>query len=100
MFSRPRAQAVPLQCVLDLMPINVQNEALEQTLVQEVWGVGPAYAKMLKEAGLTTARELRDADRRWVRQRMTVVGARIVEELRGISCLPLEQCPSKKKSVT
>jgi DNA polymerase V len=31
---------------------------------------------------------------------MTVVGARIVEELRGVSCLPLEQCPSKKKSVT
>jgi DNA polymerase V len=31
---------------------------------------------------------------------MTVVGARIVEKLRGVSCLPLEQCPSKKKSVT
>jgi DNA polymerase V len=31
---------------------------------------------------------------------MTVVGARIVEELRGVPCLQLEQCPPQKKSVT
>ena len=89
-----------LQGVLDLTPVDVQTEALEKTPVQDVWGVGPAYAKLLKAAGITTARKLRDADRRWIRQRMTVVGARIVEELRGVSCLPLEQCPSQKKSLT
>jgi DNA polymerase V len=65
-----------------------------------MWGVGQAYSKFLKEAGIKTARKLRDADRRWIRQRMTVVGARIVEELRGIRCLSLEQCPQQKKSVT
>lgn len=88
------------QGVLDLTPIEVQADALEQTAVNEVWGVGPAYAKLLKAAGITTARHLRDADRRWIRKRMTIVGARIVEELRGISCLPLEQCPQQKKSLT
>lgn len=31
---------------------------------------------------------------------MTVVGARIVEELRGTRCLPLEHCPLARKSVT
>ena len=30
---------------------------------------------------------------------MTVVGARIVMELRGVSCLPLEKCPPAKKSI-
>lgn len=89
-----------LQGVLDLTPVNVQMEALEQTPVGEVWGVGPAYAKLLKAAGITTACKLRDADRRWIRQRMTIVGARIVEELRGIRCLQLEQCPQQKKSIT
>ena len=88
------------QGVLDLTPVEAQTEALEQTPVGEVWGVGPAYAKLLKAAGITTARKLRDTDRRWIRQRMTIVGARIVEELRGISCLPLEQCPQQKKSIT
>ena len=31
---------------------------------------------------------------------MTVVGARLVEELRGVSCIPLEKCPQGRKSVT
>jgi DNA polymerase V len=88
------------QGVLDLLPLMERTTALEETQVGDVWGIGPAYAKLLKAAGITTARKLRDADRRWIRQRMTVVGARIVEELRGISCLPFEQCPQQKKSVT
>lgn len=88
------------QGVLDLLGESEQTSALEATPVGDVWGVGPAYSKMLKAAGVTTARKLRDADRRWVRRRMTVVGARIVEELRGVSCLPLEECPRSKKSLT
>lgn len=88
------------QGVRDLTPLPEQTAALEETDVSDVWGVGPAYSKMLKEAGITTARKLRDADRRWVRKHMTVVGARIVEELRGVQCLPLEQCPPQKKSIT
>jgi DNA polymerase V len=88
------------QGVLDLTPLIEQTAALEETAVDEVWGVGPAYSKLLKAAGIATARQLRDTDRRWVRKRMTVVGARIVEELRGVRCLPIEQCPPQKKSIT
>jgi DNA polymerase V len=39
-------------------------------------------------------------DTKWARRMMTVVGARIVMELRGVSCLPLEVCPRPRKSVT
>jgi DNA polymerase V len=88
------------QGVLDLTDQRDQTDALDDTPVEDVWGVGPAYSKILKGAGITTARKLRDADRRWVRRRMTVVGARIVEELRGVSCLPIEKCPQGRKSVT
>jgi DNA polymerase V len=88
------------QGVFDLTPVSEQTRVLEGTAVEDVWGVGPAYAKLLKAAGIHTARKLRDADRRWIRRRMTVVGARIVEELRGHSCLSLEQCPQQKKSLT
>ncbi len=38
------------QGVLDLTPINVQTEALERAPVQEVWGIGHAYSKLLKAA--------------------------------------------------
>ena len=92
--KHPEAQGVP-----DLTDPSDQTAVLNETPVGDVWGVGPAYSKLLKGAGLETARQLRDADRRWVRQRMTVVGARIVEELRGVSCLPLEKCPQGRKSV-
>jgi DNA polymerase V len=88
------------QGVLDLTAASAQTAALDETPVEDVWGVGPAYARLLKAAGVMTARKLRDADRRWIRQRLTVVGARIVEELRGTSCLPLERCPQTKKSIT
>ena len=86
--------------VLDLTDVAVQTAVLEATPVGDVWGIGPAYEKTLKEHGIDTARGLRDADRHWARRRMTVVGARIVEELRGVRCLPLEECPQAKRSVT
>jgi DNA polymerase V len=98
--NRAAKRTGALQGVLDLTGPTEQEGLLEETLVEDVWGVGPAYSVLLRKAGIETARKLRDADRRWVRRRMTVVGARIVEELRGISCLPIEQCPPAKKSVT
>jgi DNA polymerase V len=96
-FAKKRPE---LQGVFDLTDPASQTQTLEETSIDDVWGIGRAYSKLLKDAGIKTARKLRDADRRWIRQRLTVVGARIVEELRGIRCLTLEQCPQQKKSVT
>ncbi|MCA1614294.1 MAG: Y-family DNA polymerase [Acidobacteria bacterium] len=98
--SRMAKRTRVAQGVLDLTGQSEQEGVLEETPVEDVWGVGPSYSALLHRAGIETALKLRDADRSWVRRRMTVVGARIVEELRGISCLPIEQCPPAKKSVT
>src|SRR5947209_7972276 len=68
-------KSLELQGVLDLTDPSDQTQVLEETPVEDVWGVGSAYSKLLRAAGITTARKLRDADRRWIRQRMTVVGA-------------------------
>jgi DNA polymerase V len=86
--------------VLDITGESELAAVLGATKVGEVWGVGPSYRQTLLDAGIDTALKLRDADRLWVRRRLTVVGARIVEELRGVRCLPLEQCPRAKRSVT
>jgi DNA polymerase V len=53
----------------------------------------------LQTNGIATALALRDTDDRWVRKHMGVVGVRIVWELRGISCLPLERRAPPKKSL-
>jgi DNA polymerase V len=54
---------------------------------------------MLKKAGIATALDLRDADDEWIRERMTVVGLRTVQELRGIRCLPIGVTSPAKKSI-
>lgn len=86
--------------VLDLTDSPYLDIALKRTPVEEVWGIGPAYSKLLRECGITTALALRDIELRWARKAMTVVGARLVMELRGISCLPLETAPPPRKSIT
>ena len=86
--------------VLDLTDADALESALAASPVEEVWGVGRRYAKLLRGRGVGTALHLRDADLAWIRRNMTVVGARIVEELRGRSCLPLEVCPAPRKSAT
>jgi DNA polymerase V len=75
------------------------DEALAETDVEKVWGVGLKTAFKLRAAGIRTARELRDADVEWMRQRFGVTGVRTVYELRGICCYELEEEPPSKKCI-
>lgn len=83
----------------------VQSEAevealLTHTPVEEVWGVGPKRAALLaRELGIKTAWQLRNAPDQWVKQRLSVVGLRVVLELRGIPCIPLELAPPAKQQI-
>jgi DNA polymerase V len=86
--------------VLDLVGSPYRDIALARVPVEDVWGVGPQYSKMLREQGIETALDLRDAPDEWVRDRMTVVGLRTVTELRGTPCIPLEITPPNKKLIT
>jgi DNA polymerase V len=86
--------------VLDLVRSPYKDIALARVPVEDVWGVGPQYSKMLREQGIETALDLRDAPDDWVRARMTVVGLRTVKELRGEPCIPLEITPPNKKLIT
>ncbi|HKR01265.1 MAG TPA: Y-family DNA polymerase [Pyrinomonadaceae bacterium] len=86
--------------VLDLTRSPYQDCALERTPVEKVWGIGRRYTKTLKGLGVLTARQLRDLDVRHARAAFSVVVARVIEELRGNCCLPLESCPRPRKSLT
>jgi len=86
--------------VFDLTTWPNRDTLLAQVPVEEVWGIGPAHARRLSRHGITTALALRSADDQWIRKQMGVVGLRTVQELRGFSCLPLEQCPPPKQGIT
>jgi len=87
--------------VLDVTQFTAEqlDEALSRVSIEDVWGIGPKYARFLSNYGITTAKDLRDADERWIRKCLTVVGARIQMELRGTSCFPLEVKRPPKQNI-
>lgn len=86
--------------VFDLLACPDRNALLDRVAVEDVWGIGRNHAHMLKQHGITTAFQLRGVDDQWIRKRMGIVGFRLVMELRGVSCMDLEQCPAPKQSLT
>ena len=52
-------------------------------------GVGRQYAKRLKQYGIHTALQFRNADEGWVRRNFSVNGVRLQRELKGEQCFPL-----------
>ena len=74
------------------------NEALQETAIEDVWGIGRSLSKFLKKYNVCNAKKFSLLDRGWVRKNMGVVGERIQLELHGVSCLGVELSPSPQKS--
>jgi DNA polymerase V len=79
-------------------PYHIQK-ALEATKVEDVWGIGSQYARFLKKHNIHTALDFSNASENWVRKHMTIVGVRLHKELRGESCLELEEVTPPKKGI-
>lgn len=67
--------------------------------VGDVWGVGRKISPKLQEMRINTARALRDANPVLIRNRFSVVLERTVRELRGESCLELEEVVPAKQQI-
>jgi len=85
--------------VLDWTAICDPEKKLSRFEIGDLWGIGRQSEKQLQKSGIFNALELRNANDKWILKEMGVVGQRIVFELRGISCLPLEMVRSARKSV-
>ncbi len=85
--------------VLDVTALSEQatDEMLAKVAIEDVWGIGSKYSLFLMNHGILSAKDLKYADEKWIRRYLTVVGERIVLELRGTACIPLEaERPAKK----
>ena len=67
--------------------------------VGEVWGVGRRIAARLHVMGIHTVQELKDAPPRDIRAQFGVVMERTCQELRGLSCLALEEVAPPRKEI-
>jgi nucleotidyltransferase/DNA polymerase involved in DNA repair len=68
-------------CIL-LSPAG-QIAALERLELTDIWGVGARLGERLADFGITRAVELRNADHRFIRERVSVVLERTVLELKA-----------------
>jgi len=87
--------------VLDLTVSPCLDRVLALTDVKDIWGVGPAYSRFLKENNINNALQLRNVNNNtFIKKKMGVPGLRLIQELQGISCYPLEISPPPKKGIT
>lgn len=85
--------------VLALAHEKSQEAALARMELTDLWGVAGRLARRLNDIGIRSPLDLKHADPRFVRQRCSVVMERMVYELRGIPCLPLDEIVPDRKNI-
>lgn len=83
--------------VFHLFSLEQQDNILSTFAVGDIWGIGHQIKKKLKPFGIETAKDLRDADLKNLRNNFSVVLEKTIQELRNISCLPLEAIQPRKQ---
>lgn len=86
-------------CDLGAMPEERLNELMAGIEVGEIWGVGRRLREQLAAMRIRTVLALKQADTALIRHRFSVVLERTVMELRGVSCLELEQFASDRQQI-
>lgn len=77
----------------------LEKEMLEATPVEHVWGIGHQYALFLSRSGFNTAADLARAPEDWVRNHLSVVGLRLLYELRGMPAVAWEEEKPARKNI-
>jgi DNA polymerase V len=86
-------------CDLHAIPRPERLQWMSQLEVGEVWGVGKRIAKRLNAMGVETVLDLRNSSIKEIRAQFGVVMERTCNELRGISCLELEDVAPAKQQI-
>lgn len=77
-----------------------REKALRQLPVGEVWGIGRRLRATLEYHGVRTAWDLTQKSESWMRRLLTVTGTRVWRELRGESCIDIDELPLQKSVCT
>ncbi|MDO7451589.1 DUF4113 domain-containing protein [Acinetobacter baumannii] len=87
--------------VCDLVNMDLCNKEyyFAQIDVSEVWGVGRKHSKKLQSMGINTVLDLACAEPREMQKKFSIVMARTIYELQGISCIEIEHTPPSKKQI-
>ena len=84
-------------CVL--MDKNETLEYLKLFPVENLWGVGRRFSQMLQNNSIQNAYELTQKSDHWLQKHMSIVGLKMVKELRGEPCFDMVNGWRRKKSI-
>ena len=85
-----------IYCLSNQKDISCSLKALP---IREIWGVGHNLSRRLNQVGIYSAYELAQADIRLIRKKFSVVLERTVRELRGESCIQIDDHSAPKKQI-
>ena len=77
-----------------------REKALKLFDVADVWGIGHRSVGKLNYYGIKTAWDLTQKSASWIKQEMNVTGVRTWKELRGESCISIDELPHKQSICT
>lgn len=86
--------------VLSLLDAGQRHDVLRDTPAGHVWGIGRRLSERLASYGIRSALELAETDDALLRKVLGIGGLKLAWELRAVACLPLEETPPSRKSVT
>ena len=86
-------------CDLHAMSRLERRQWMSRIEVGEVWGVGRRINARLATMGIQSVLDLRNASPKAIRAQFGVVMERTCEELRGVSCLELEEIAPPKQQI-
>lgn len=77
-----------------------REKALQLLDIADVWGIGRRTVDTLRANGISTAWDLTQRSDAWVRRMLSVTGERTWRELRGESCIDIDELPQKRSICT
>ena len=86
-------------CDVSSMSKETLYQWMSETPAGEVWGIGRQLAKKLKLLNINTVFDLWQISPQTMRQQFGVVMERLCYELRGVSCLKLEEVAPAKQQI-
>lgn len=75
------------------------HEVMKKLSVRKIWGIGSQLEKQLGYMGVKSVYDLLQQDPKLMRKKFSVNVERIICELNGISCIPLEEVPEPKQQI-
>lgn len=67
--------------------------------IEDIWGIGRRYSKMLHNCGITTGEQFTMLSEEWVKNRMGITGVRTWSELKGTPCIEFSHETADRQSI-